>query len=1222
MQGYMGNVTYSGSLGTVNTSRQVYVSTTEGTSEYSIQHFSGSRSTNSGAYYINCGGFLCSPQPGPGSYYLLAWYDLSGVGGTFGTAGDPWTVVGPFSTSVNPSSIPITITDAYLWVGGTNTPSPTFSNTQTPTQTPTLTPVFSYTNTLTATVTSTPTQTSTATSDPYQITGSVAYTGGKSTAGFNVMVGAAVSIGGNTAAMTLVTPSSSGVSYTLNMPSSGTYVLYAFLTTATSFNNGGPNVGDSYTIYNGQTLIGTPTSISLSGVTLINLSFNDTNFIPGVSGSVNFTGSNPVNGNNQLFVQGYSDSGYTSPLAGGGGHGVTVNGGTYKVLNLTGVSPIYLQAYYSANGSGSLSACDPVTNLSSLSGGNSAVTNQGVTISGTNLYNCGTYSLSGTVNYGPGGVSSTDPILVRAVTCQGTSGPCGMAASDYVTSNGGGYSLNLPTGGAYYVTEEYVGNPSMFNLSAGMGWSGQISYAIGSEVANSDGTCCGSGPNGLGTPITINGNAVTNLSFSNTCGQMQGYTGTVNYTGSMGSISDNNRVWVATTDGVTENSFQHESGGWQTNDATYYLNVGGYVCSPQPGPGSYYLMAWYDKNGAGCCNGTAGDPWTVVGPFSSSVSPSSIPISFDDSNIWFVGTSTPSYTATPDPTDTPTVDPTYTPTPDPTDTPTITLTPVFSYTNTETSTITLSPTNTCTPTITISATSTVTPTISPTPSPTGVYLTGSVNYSGSVGTVSGTNPIGVEVYTNSSLIKGNGGVSIAAAATITSNGGGFNLLLPGTGTYYVLVQYDSYGNGVNNVDQGGPLPGEPYAIAYGMGNTTYEIPAPAVNVGSGSTNLGTINLNDQNVAEGITGPVSYTGGGVSSSNSIHLLAYQSGTSYGTLVTDNTVKSNGATFYLTLLNGNNNSENFDLAVFYDSVGNASIQSTPTSGEPVTYINNLPTTVAAGNPVSYPVTFSNTVSGYSSPLTVGVSESSYALSGTNQLGVLVANNFGGGGYMSAEVQNSNQPFVFNDAPSGNVYVGVFYGISGIGYTPGYIASGSNNKGGFNPNVGDIYQFYGFNGTTSGSTNNTEACFANLSSLGGGPNVAIPAGGVSLNAIFPYSTSTPCTFTGVAGTFSVTDGTIDSNHQVYIELFPATSNVLDTSHGANNNQFSSAGTYNELDIPLLSYGEPQEGLVAWWDKNAEGALQCGSGNQYNCPRSDDSSVTYFFPIGTVNNQTLNLN
>jgi hypothetical protein len=56
----------------------------------------------------------------------------------------------------------------------------------------------------------------------------------------------------------------------------------------------------------------------------------------------------------------------------------------------------------------------------------------------------------------------------------------------------------------------------------------------------------------------------------------------------------------------------------------------------------------------------------------------------------------------------------------------------------------------------------VTPTISPTPSPTGVYLTGSVNYSGSVGTVSGTNPIGVEVYTNSSLIKGNGGVSIAA----------------------------------------------------------------------------------------------------------------------------------------------------------------------------------------------------------------------------------------------------------------------------------------------------------------------------------------------------------------------------------------------------------------------------------------------------------------------------
>ncbi len=592
----------------------------------------------------------------------------------------------------------------------------------------------------------------------------------------------------------------------------------------------------------------------------------------------------------------------------------------------------------------------------------------------------------------------------------------------------------------------------------------------------------------------------------------------------------------------------------------------------------------------------------------------------------FTVTNTPTLTDSPTPTGTSTFSgtPTNTPplsfTPSSTPTSTVTLTTTFSLTPTVT--LTYSPTVSSTSTLT--ATVTGTPTLTVTSTPNGIFITGSVSYNGSLGSVSSNKPIGIEVYNNGSFVRGNGGVSMVGTASVTANGGGFSIPLTATGTYWVLIQFDAASTLVNNVDQGGPLPGEPYIIATGGGNTTFNLPASGITVTNGNNNIGNMGFNDDNIAQGISGPVTYLPGGVSGTKSIHLLAYQAGTNYGTLLTDNTVKSNGATFYLTSLGSNNsNNSNWDLEVFYDNVGSGSstlVQATPTGSDPVTFINNLPTTLnSAGNPYTMPITFDSTVNSYSNPLTVSVSASN--VSSTNQLGVLVATSLnGGGGYFSVDMQNSAGTYLFNDAPATNVYVGVIYGQSGRGYNTGFLTNGS---GGFNPNIGDTFQFYGFTGNSVSS----EACLGSGMTL-----VTNPSGGVSLSVAYPVG-GAPCTFTGVGGTVSVNttyypNGITNSN-QVYFAAYGANSDgSINTSDylRPDNNSISSSGNYNLMDASLgLSAGVTYY-LQAWYDAVGGSQNNCSNNPQFSCftnTSGDPITTLGPFTAGSVHNtQNINFN
>ncbi len=373
--------------------------------------------------------------------------------------------------------------------------------------------------------------------------------------------------------------------------------------------------------------------------------------------------------------------------------------------------------------------------------------------------------------------------------------------------------------------------------------------------------------------------------------------------------------------------------------------------------------------------------FTATPSNTATLTPTSTPSNTSTSTASFTVTNTLTNSATSTNTGTPTNSATVTPTATITNTPTITATATITDTPTNSGTPTPTGTPTATSQYTLTKTPTGTPTATATATITGVVFSGSVSYSGSFATSPGVNAghsISVEVYTNSGLIAGNNGVSIAGAATVTSNGGSFSITLTSPGTYYVLANYDYNGKtGVFGlVDQTGPFPAEPYAIVSGNGNTSSQLPAPGITFSSGVTSFtNTIIFGDQNVAQGITGGVTFLGSGpVSSSNYIHVLAYLSGTNYGTLMTEALVPKNGGTYNLTDLTNNNNGSDYDLVAFYDAVGNAVVNATPVPGtDPVTYLNDIPVSViAVGTPTSQAlVTIPSATGGtYPAPMTLSV------------------------------------------------------------------------------------------------------------------------------------------------------------------------------------------------------------------------------------------------------------
>jgi hypothetical protein len=543
---------------------------------------------------------------------IVAFWDKEGSASLQATpqADDPQATYSNVSTNGTvgaPISAPSIVLTPVFTITPTNTPSPTFTFTSTPTFSPTV--------------------------DPYVIKGTIQYTGSDSVAGqYLLMMGTTcINCGSGTNASWVTNGTKSVCNYTLDLPSTGNYVIFAILSSVPNFNNTSPPVGASYSFYGGACLTsGTPTTIAISGPTTqtVNWTFGDSCVLDGIGGTISYTGVGAVNNNNGLVVDAYLDSNYSTPVPNNNSAYVTVSGGTYNLINTSGTpSNVYLQAYYNSNqgnggGNGPVTG-DPVTNLG-LVAFNTVLTNKNITLNDSYLYNS-TNSLTGTVNYsGTGTVSASDPIVVRAVTFTGSFlqqiGACA------VTSNGGTYFFGLPASGNYYLTEEFVAVP-------GAHWD-DGDYAVGSYAQNSDGSCVGSGsgPNGSSAnPIVVSGATNSNLSFNSSCGQFQGYTGTLNYTGSMGTpscSSTSHQIWVQAVDGTSEsaNTIGNSTGVCDNGD-TYYLNIG-------TTSGSYYLRAWYDSNGVGCCQPQSGESWTVVGPYSSSANPSAVNISFADGQSW------------------------------------------------------------------------------------------------------------------------------------------------------------------------------------------------------------------------------------------------------------------------------------------------------------------------------------------------------------------------------------------------------------------------------------------------------------------------------------------------------------------------------------------------------------------------------------------------------------
>jgi hypothetical protein len=440
---------------------------------------------------------------------------------------------------------------------------------------------------------------------------------------------------------------SQAYSYTLQVPSTGTYFLLGFLT-ASSFQNGGPNVGDAYEVYGGNCTLSSGSTITFSNplnsptTQTLNLSFGDTCTLKGWTGTITFTGDGEVSQQNSLQVEACVDSACATPINSSGGNSITVNGGTYSVINNGGLpTSIYLGAYYQSNssngGNNGPATCDPMTVVGPVasSGG---TTN--INLSDTNLYNCNSYSLSGTVTYAVSGatVDAANPIVVRAVTCSGGYN-CGLVADCAVTHNGGSYFMGLPASGSYYVTEEYVAN-------AGASWS-NWQYTLGSYAQNSDGSCCGSGTN-YGNPIAVSGVTTVNLSFNNACPQVQGFIGTLTYNGSMGPVScgngnNGNQLYVEAVTVTIEDTEPAQMSGVCPSGSSFNLETTG-PCGSSGGNngingnGGYYLRAWFDYTGVNstsCCQGPVnGDPWTVVGPVTQSANPTPVNITFGDSNTW------------------------------------------------------------------------------------------------------------------------------------------------------------------------------------------------------------------------------------------------------------------------------------------------------------------------------------------------------------------------------------------------------------------------------------------------------------------------------------------------------------------------------------------------------------------------------------------------------------
>ena len=144
-----------------------------------------------------------------------------------------------------------------------------------------------------------------------------------------------------------------GGAFMLSAPGAGTYYLHYFLDLQAP--------GVPYGVFqNRLNLPGDPISVPQSGLSGLSLNFDDAGRLPGLGGTVTYSGSlGAVSSDHPLIVVGYDDPGLTMTVI--HGYQVQINGGRYQLSSIHMLDPstYYVRAFLDLNGNSQLDAGEP-----------------------------------------------------------------------------------------------------------------------------------------------------------------------------------------------------------------------------------------------------------------------------------------------------------------------------------------------------------------------------------------------------------------------------------------------------------------------------------------------------------------------------------------------------------------------------------------------------------------------------------------------------------------------------------------------------------------------------------------------------------------------------------------------------------------------------------------------------------------------------------------------
>ncbi|MBI1814773.1 MAG: hypothetical protein HYR72_07335 [Deltaproteobacteria bacterium] len=424
----------------------------------------------------------------------------------------------------------------------------------------------------------------------------------------------------------------------------GTYYL-AFVLDLNG--DGEANVGEPASIYNNRTSFpGDPIVAPRTGLAL---QFNDTGGIPGIAGTITYTGHlGTVSDSTRLRVDVFADADLTIPGDAGGEAKTSSNPGRYDLI-IFDHTPRYLCAYFDVNGNQQLDAEEPfqIYNGKTSTPADSVVASTSQTHIDFNFGDpsAGNVLLTGTVHYtgSRGPVSASRPITL--ILSSDSSFHSDDVDQTTVTTNPGNFTLHAPSAGDYYlaIVLDVVPNGQDNNVNVGEPF--QIYNGRFHLPAD---------------PLTLprSGLAIT---FNDT-GRLPGVAGTVTYSGTLGQIDSNHKLIVQrfVDPALTQSPDRDQEAELDSNGGRYDF-IGDLVI------GTYYLMAFFDVNGN--FQYDLGEPFEIYNnknapPANAVVSgpdTTNINFNFADENAGPSPSSTPSQTLTPTPTATKTPPPTCTP---------------------------------------------------------------------------------------------------------------------------------------------------------------------------------------------------------------------------------------------------------------------------------------------------------------------------------------------------------------------------------------------------------------------------------------------------------------------------------------------------------------------------------------------------------------------------------